>query len=98
MASLLSTPVTAPGPMEGGGVTIAPVDCDGPSPSRPTFDLRYPGLSSGDSVAREGPRGHARLNTRCFRPETGSLEWWAVSGAQGSRATGGVCFSEGERG
>ena len=75
MASLLSTPVTVPGPMKEGGVRMAAVDCDRPSPSGPTSD---PGLSSRDDVAREGPRGFARLNARCLSRETGPLEWWAV--------------------
>ena len=54
-------------------VRTALVDCDQPSPSGSTSDLGDPCLNSRDAVAREGPRGRAGLNARCFTRDAGPL-------------------------
>ena len=67
-ASLLSTPVTAPGLREGGGVNR---DGPGGSPQRPV-------LSSRVAVGSEGIRGRGQLHAWCSKRGGGPLEWWAV--------------------
>ena len=78
--SLLSTPVTFPGPKKGGGgaTGLAPVGRDPPSPSMPTSGPQHPDLSSRGTVGMEGIRGRCRLHAPCSKGDMGPLEWWAV--------------------
>ena len=79
LALLLSTSVIVPGPMsKEGPVGLSPEGCDVPSPSEFTPAHRPPSLSSRGAAAREGSRGRAQLNGRCFKRVPGPLEWWAV--------------------
>ena len=63
LASLLSTPVTVPGPMRGAGsVGFALVGCNPRSPLEYAPAHRSPGLSSSYAAGRACQRGPAQLN------------------------------------